>query len=117
MHLSRFCLKRSLVVLLTNVIDEVNASQVYRYLSTLVGRHLPVGVLLRDHRLFDYADQKPLNEDELFRNAAAADILIWRQQVITDLEHRGVLSVDTFPEGLTAPLVNKYLEIKARHLL
>ena len=54
---------------------------------------------------------------ELYRAAAAADILSWRQQVLADLESKGVLSLDVFPENLTAPLVNRYLEIKARHLL
>jgi hypothetical protein len=37
--------------------------------------------------------------------------------VLTDLEHKGVLTIDVFPEDMTAPLVNQYLEIKARHLL
>ena len=49
--------------------------------------------------------------------AAAAEILTWRHQVIRDLEHQGVLALDVFPEDMTAPLVNSYLEIKARHLL
>jgi hypothetical protein len=53
----------------------------------------------------------------LYRAAAAAHILNWRQQVLTDLQHKGVLSLDVFPEEMTAPLVNQYLEIKARHLL
>jgi hypothetical protein len=37
--------------------------------------------------------------------------------VLADLQARGVLSVDTFPEDLTAPLINRYLDVKARHLL
>jgi hypothetical protein len=37
--------------------------------------------------------------------------------VIRDLQHTGVLCMDVFPEEMTAPLVNKYLELKARHLL
>ena len=45
------------------------------------------------------------------------EILTWRQQVISDLTHRGVLALDVFPDQLTAALVNRYLEIKARHLL
>ena len=52
-YLAAHCRKRSLVVLVTNVIDEVNANQMERYLTNLVGRHLPLGVLLRDRRLFD----------------------------------------------------------------
>ncbi|MBI1249502.1 DUF58 domain-containing protein [bacterium] len=117
MHLRTNCRKRSLVVLITNVIDEVNSHQIEQYLSTLVGRHLPLGVLLRDYRLFDAAEtEKPYGTD-LFRAAAAAEILTWRHHVLTDLSHKGVLALDVFPEDLTANLVNQYLEIKARHLL
>jgi uncharacterized protein (DUF58 family) len=117
LYLSSHCKKRSLVVLVTNLIDEVNSHQVERYLTALVGRHLPLGVLLRDHRLFDAADQPHPQGPDLFRAAAAAEILTWRHQVLTDLQHKGVLSLDVFPEQMTAPLVNRYLEIKARHLL
>ena len=117
LHLASHCKKRALVILISNLVDEVNANQVERYLSTLVGRHLPLGVLLRDHRLFDAADAASPRETQLYRAAAAAEILTWRRQVLTDLEHKGVLSLDVFPEDMTAPLVNQYLEIKARHLL
>jgi hypothetical protein len=37
--------------------------------------------------------------------------------VLRDLKTRGVLTLDVYPEDLTAPLVNQYLKIKARHLL
>ncbi|MEO8494499.1 MAG: DUF58 domain-containing protein [Planctomycetota bacterium] len=120
-YLDTHCKKRSLVVLMTNLIDEVNSHQVHQYLTNLVGRHLPLGVLLRDHSLFDAADavdpRFPATDRKLFRAAAAAEILTWRHQVLTDLEHRGVLALDVFPEDMTAPLVNQYLDIKARHLL
>jgi hypothetical protein len=74
-------------------------------------------VLLRDRALFDAADRQPTSDEELYRGAAAAEILTWRQQVLADLMAKGVLSLDVFPEDLTAPLVNQYLDIKARHLL
>lgn len=117
LYLSSHCKKRSLVVLVTNLIDEVNSHQVERYLSTLVGRHLPLGVMMRDRRLFEAADSAYRSDHQLYRAAAAAEILTWRHQVLTDLEHRGVMSLDVYPEDMTAPLVNRYLEIKARHLL
>ncbi len=117
LYLASHCKKRSLVVLITNVIDEVNAHQIESYLATLVGKHLPLGVLLRDHQLFDAADRDPVDDATLYQAAAAAEILTWRHQVLRDLEHRGALALDVFPEDMTAPLVNKYLEIKARHLL
>ena len=117
LYLDSHCKKRSLVVLVTNVIDEVNAHQVQQYLGVLVGRHLPLGILLRDHRLFDPVQQPVASSTQLYRAAAAAEILTWRHQVITNLQHRGVLALDVFPEQMTAPLINQYLEIKARHLL
>ena len=117
LYLRTHCQKRSLVVLMTNVIDEVNSHQIHQYLSVLVKRHLPLGVLLKDHSLFDPIDHYQGRPDELFNAAAAAKIANWRAQVIKDLNHQGVLSLDVFPEQLTAALVNQYLEIKAKHLL
>ena len=47
----------------------------------------------------------------------AADILAWRHEVLANLTGKRVLSLDVFPEGMIAPLMNSYLEIEARHLL
>ncbi len=116
-YLAAHCRKRSLVVLITNVVDEVNAHQIESYLANLVGRHLPLGVLLRDRRMFEALEVEHPPEELLWRAAATADILCWRHQVLTDLQRKGVLALDVFPEEMTAPLVNRYLEIKARHLL
>lgn len=116
-YLSAHCRKRSLVIFVTNVIDEVNAGQVSRYLANMSGKHLPLAIWLRDERLFDLVDPPELQGRELFRAAAAAEILTWRHQIIADLTAKGVLSLDVFPEDLTAPLVNRYLDVKARHLL
>ena len=116
-YLRARCLKRSLVVLLTSVIDEVNANQVQQYLGSLVGRHLPLGVLMRDYRIWQSIDDFETDKSKLFEAAAAADMLTWRNEVLVELNRSGVLSIDVFPDELTAPLINRYLEIKARHLL
>lgn len=118
LHVSKNCRKRALVVLITNVIDEINAGQIQEYLGSMSGKHLPMGVLLRDHELFDVVEEFPTKPAaNVFETAAAADILTWRNQVINDLNRKGVLTMDVFPNHLTARLVNQYLEIKARHLL
>jgi uncharacterized protein (DUF58 family) len=117
LYLGSHCLKRSMVVLISNVIDDVNSNQIEEYLATLVGRHLPLGVLLRDRRVFEYAEMHQPHGRDLFRAAAAADILTWRHQSLRDLANKGVLALDVFPEDMTAPLINQYLDAKARHLL
>lgn len=110
--------KRALVVLITNVIDEINAHQIRQYLCSLTGQHLPLGVFLRDREIFSVVDTVDFEDDpSVYRAAAAVDILGWRQQVIRDLKHHGVLALDVFSDQLTAAVVNQYLEVKARHLL
>lgn len=127
LYLSSHCKRRSLVMLATNIVDEVNAEVVVDHLTNLTGTHLPLAVMLRDREIFDAVDLPVmlhtaggagmLPDHDLYRAAAASDILLWRNQVLTDLRHRGVLAVDAFPDELTAPLVNQYLEVKAKHLL
>jgi uncharacterized protein (DUF58 family) len=123
--LERRCRKRSMVVMMTNVFDEVGASQVLDHLGNVVGRHLPLGVFLKDVDLFALADSglaPPIElgstlEQSLFAPAAAAAMLNWRERVIGSLRQRGVLALDVAPDELTAPLINTYLDVKARHLL
>ena len=117
LYLSNHCKRRSMVVLATNVIDEVNAESIMGHLTNLHGPHLPIAVLMRDRSIFDAVEVSTENDHAIFRAAAAADVLLWRNQVLKDLIHRGVLVVDAFPDELSTPLVNKYLEVKAKHLL
>ena len=113
------CRKRSLVVLVTNINDQRNAVQVQSQLTNLVGRHLPLGILIRDHSLFDSVDHyvRRTPDSDIYQAGAAAEILNWRHRVLKELAAHGSLTLDAFPEDLTAPLINQYLEIKARHLL
>jgi hypothetical protein len=53
----------------------------------------------------------------LYRSGAAANLLLWRHEVLKKVSDSGALVVDAFPDQLTAPLINRYLEVKAKHLL
>ncbi len=117
LYLSTHCRRRSLVVLITNVIDQVNAHQIESYMGNLLGCHVPLLVLARDHRIFEAADHPAPDPMVLYRSAAAGKLLVWRDQVIRSMRARGALALDVFPEDMTTPLVNQYLEIKARHML
>lgn len=116
-ELEKRCRKRSLVVLMSNLFDDVNAGLVVDHLANLVGRHLPLGVFLRDQDIFALADNAPDKGPGLYQGAAAASLLNWRERVLSGLRKRGALTLDVFPDELTAPLINEYLQIKARHLL
>ncbi|WP_443217366.1 DUF58 domain-containing protein [Rhodopirellula sp. P2] len=131
LYLNSHCKRRSLVTLTTNIVDEVNAEVVSDHLSNLTGTHLPLAVVLRDREMFDAADYPAeilqtagtanvphvLDETRTYRAAAAAEMLVWREEVLSGLRHKGVLVVDAFPDELSAPMVNQYLQVKAKHLL
>ena len=117
LYLSTHCRRRSLVVLITNVIDQVNSQQIDNYMGNLIGAHLPLVVLLRDHSVYQAADNPAPDPSVLYRSAAAGQLLTWRNQVIQRMRAAGSLTLDVFPEEMTSPLVNQYLEVKARHML
>ena len=116
-YLNRVNRKRSLVCLITNVIDEMNARMMDSYLGTLSGRHLPMAVLLKQREISGLLEQPPGSREELFTQAAAADFLLWKEKVIQDLKNRGVLAFDAYPEELDRFMINEYLKVKARKLL
>lgn len=128
-YLDTHCRKRSLVIFISNIIDQRNSGQIETRLQNLAGRHLPLGILLRDHQLFDplfrqikskkgFSDGKEAQtESDFYRSGAAGEILAWRYKVLRQLSSKGALTLDVFPEELTIPLINKYLQIKAQHLL
>ena len=116
-ELEKRCRKRSLIILISNLFDDVNAQIVADHLANVVGRHLPLGVFLRDSDIFALADSAPDTGPGLYKGAAAAALLTWRERALAGLRLRGVLTLDVLPEDLTAPLINQYLQVKARHLL
>lgn len=125
--------KRTLVVLFTQVIDERSAEELIRFTRGLSPRHLPLIVLFRDvevHALLtgepaaaptDGRPSKPakprIGDVQLYERGAAAEIVAWRDQLLRTLKNHGALVLDVDPSGLTPALINRYLEIKARHLL
>ncbi|MCR9141318.1 MAG: DUF58 domain-containing protein [bacterium] len=116
-YLNTVSRKRSLVTLLTNVIDDMNVEMMLAYLGALAGRHLPFAVLLKQREIQELADRPPRVMDDLFEQAAAADYLLWKAAVVQKLKNRSVLALESFPDQLDALLINEYLNIKARKLL
>ena len=112
--------KRSLVIVLTHVLDDVNANHLERHARLVSGRHLPLFVLLRDpdlHGAVPSADQLPQNPAEFWRAGAAATLVQWRAGVIERLRAAGALVIDCEAGQLSSAVVSRYLEVKARHLL
>ncbi len=110
--------QRSLVVVFTQVHDDVSADALLRYTRGLMPRHLPLVILLRDPDLETMAQVRAQDDDAaLFERAAAAELLGWRDRLVRRLRQSGANVLDVEPRQLTVELVSRYLEIKVRHLL
>jgi uncharacterized protein (DUF58 family) len=116
-YLHQVCRKRSLVMLLTNVIDQMNAEMITSYMKSIGRRHLPFSVLLRMPEVEAITGAAPQSLSEFYYQAAAADFLTWRQSVLEKLKGKGALAVELQPDQMNMAMINQYLWLKARKLL
>jgi uncharacterized protein (DUF58 family) len=104
--------RRSLIVLCTAATDAVNA-EALRVLATGLGRrHLVLVAWMRDPAIDAMAQG-----DDPWEAAAAAEWLGRRESALRGMRSAGLLVADHPLGGLTAALVDRYLEIKARRTL
>jgi uncharacterized protein (DUF58 family) len=108
---------RSLFVVFTNLLDPRSAKELASSLRSLLPRHLPLCVLMKDTDVEALAKAPAQGEVDLYVRAAAAETLAWRDGLVRQLERGGVLVLDAKPGDVTPGLVKRYLEIKARRLL
>ncbi len=94
--------KRSLLVLFTEVVDPETSSALIAHVARAAGRHLALVVTLRDR--------------ELEREARSL-LLHARDQALAMLHRRGISVLDAEPSGMTAAVIDRYLDLKARMLI
>ena len=116
-HLGRHFRKRSLVVLLTHVIDEQHLDAICQPLQSMQSPHLVLCLFLKDLGLTSLATRVPETDVEAFQSAAAAELLTAVERRTSTLKEYGILTISTLPDTLTADVINGYLDVKARHLL
>ncbi|MEP6692544.1 MAG: DUF58 domain-containing protein, partial [Gemmatimonadaceae bacterium] len=110
--------KRSLIVLFTDVIDARASQALIALASRSAARHLPLVVALRNDRLLAAAvPGAHASTSRLYESAAAEELVAARDEALTRMRRAGVSTLDVPPRAMTAALVNRYLEIKARAAL
>jgi uncharacterized protein (DUF58 family) len=109
--------KRTLVVFISHAIDDVTARRFQRLTRELLPQHLPLCVLLKDRELESRASQLAETLEDACVQGAAAEILLWRDRITTQMERAGVMVLDVLHAQLTGALVTRYLEVKARGLI
>ena len=111
------CHRRSLVVILTDLVDRDASAELLAHTSQLIPRHLPLIITIGDTDLRELVRAAPLASGDVYRQAVAEEILRQREEALTRIRHAGGLALDVPAARLSLELVNKYLEVKERGML
>jgi uncharacterized protein (DUF58 family) len=106
--------KRALLVVLTDFVDTPTSLDMIAHLQLAARRHVVLFAALNDPLLDRAAHSYPASTIEGFRKVAAVELLRERREVLERLRLRGIHVLDAEPAGVTAPLINRYLEIAYR---
>ncbi len=116
-YLSQNCKRRSLVVILTDLVDRDASAELLAYTATLLPRHLPLIVTIGDKDLRALVAQEPREIADVYRQSVAEELLQQREEALARITELGGLALDVPAGQLSIQLVNKYLEVKERGLL
>jgi len=109
--------KRSLLCLMTDVIDRHASDVVLAYMARFARRHLPLAITLANPEINDLAEQPLAQTPDPYAKAVATDVLTIRQEALLQMRRLGVGVLDVPPDALTAKLINRYLLIKSTRRL
>ena len=109
--------RRSLVILLTDLVDEEGSKELLTSLRLLRPRHLPLVVTIADRDLKAVVSSAPANVRELFTQSVAEEIMYLRETALRLVESQGGLALDVTAAALAPALLEKYLQVKERGLL
>jgi uncharacterized protein (DUF58 family) len=114
-HLAAHQRKRALVVLFTDVLGVRASRALLAHVARSAQRHLALVVALRNDPLVAMAAPDAVTSSaRLFENAAAAELIESREEALERMRRAGAVVLDVSPSTMTASLVNRYLELKAR---
>jgi uncharacterized protein (DUF58 family) len=111
------CKRRSLVIILTDLVDADASAELLAYTATLLPRHLPLIVTIGDNDLRALVAEKPRETSDVYRQSVAEEMLRQREEALARITELGGLALDLPAGELSMQLVNKYLEVKERGLL
>jgi len=109
--------RRSLVVVLTDLVDEEGSRELLSSLKLLRPRHLPLVVTIADRDLKAVVRERPENENEMFTQSVAEEIMHLREAALRLVESQGGLALDVTTAVLAPKLLETYLRVKERGML
>jgi uncharacterized protein (DUF58 family) len=111
------CKRRSLVVILTDLVDEEGSRDLLTSLRILRPRHLPLVVTIADRDLRASVRDAPATVEDLFAQSVAEEIMLQREAALRLVEAQGGLALDVTTAVLVPSLLETYIRVKERGLL
>lgn len=109
--------KRSLLCVFTDFIDEDQAQTMVEPMRRLARRHVPLCLSVKDAALAALLETRPPDAEVAYQHAVASELLLEREAMKRKVGQDGVTVVDVDAQHLSLAAVNQYLEIKARGTL
>lgn len=116
-YISRKINQRSLLLLFANFETYVGFKRQLPYLKKLGRKHLLVIIFFENTELQSLAKSKPKNREDIYIQTMGRALINEKQKIIKELKINGIVSVLTKPQDLSMKTINKYVEIKKRHML
>jgi uncharacterized protein (DUF58 family) len=109
--------RRSLIVWLTDLAETAMTPEVIEAASMMMPRHLVLFVVIGQPDLGELASKTPTSESEMYRVAAAQEMVHRRELLLARLRERGALALEVSYGSVSPVLVDAYLQIKERSQL
>jgi len=106
--------KRSLIVVLTDVIDKNASSVLLAYMARFARYHLPLCVTLRNLQVKRLAAEEPRAVPDCFTKTVSLQMLARRAEALAHMRQSGVDVLDVDARQLTPQLLHRYLLLKSR---
>lgn len=109
--------KRSLVCMMTDVVDRDASNVIIAYMTRFARYHLALAITLSNPEIRSIAEEPLAQCDDPYAKAAALDTLAAREEALAAMRQKGIAVLDVPPDRLTPELINRYTMIKSMHEL
>jgi uncharacterized protein (DUF58 family) len=109
--------RRSLVVIFTDLMDELASDNLLDAVALLRPRHLPLCMAIRDSEWDDLMSRPPTNATDVYERSVLQETIRQRRKAIGKLQRKGAIAMDLPPSRLSSNAMEHYLDVKRRGLL
>jgi uncharacterized protein (DUF58 family) len=109
--------RRSLVVIFTDLMDELASDNLLEAVALLRPRHLPLCMAIRDSEWDDLMSRPPTNAMDVYERSVLQETIRQRRKAIGKLQQKGAIAMDLPPRLLSSNAMEHYLDVKRRGLL